>query len=309
MAERKRRTSYYVGPKDRIEREDLPRYEATGEWVAEEKKDGVWCLMTIENGVITALESRTGLPLSASMFKRKIAPKGTGLLAGELVADLVDGDEGVERTGEKRMHFFEPLEWNGLDLRDLVLEERREALEMIVATFDDKFTTIRSTPGIGTAAPLLYLVERRTEDFQAWYDEVITSNTSKVIGDKPEGLVLKKRGMNARAVNADGKVEHWLRCKPLNTVDYVVIGPDGTGPKGTPKIALGLYKQTKSGIRIVKCMSPSWPSKFKNLKAGDVVEVEGAEVFASGAVRHGSIKRERPDKRAIDCTYEAAVTS
>lgn len=303
MAERKKRTSYYVGPKDRITREDLPRYEASGDWVAEEKKDGVWCLMTVENGKITALESRTGLPLTASMVGLKIADTGNGLLAGELVADLVDGDEGVERTGEKRMHFFEPLEWNGLDLRDLKLEERREALEMIFETF---------APGQSLLAPgaeFLFLVERRTEGFQEWYDEIITSNSSKVIGDRPEGLVLKKRGTNGRAVNADGKVDFWVRCKPLNTVDYVVIGPDGTGPKGTPKIALGLYKLTREGRRVIKCMSPSWPSKLKNLKKGDVVEVEGAEVFPSGAIRHGTIVRVRTDKKATDCTYESAVCS
>ncbi len=40
-----------------------------------------------------------------------------------------------------------------------------------------------------------------------------------------------------------------------------------------------------------------------------MVEVEGAEVFPSGAIRHGTIKRQRTDKKATDCTYEAAVSS
>jgi ATP-dependent DNA ligase len=292
MAERKKRTSYYVGPKERITREDLPRYEATGEWVAEIKKDGVWCLMTITNGIITALESRTGLPLQATMLGQRVAKTGTGLLAGELVADMVDGDEGIERTGKKRMHFFEPLEWNGLDLRDRKLEERREALVMVFETFTN-------------SGDYTYLVERRASGFLAWYDSVMGG---KVIGSGAEGLVLKKRGTTGRAINADGKIDSWRRCKPLHTVDYVVIGPDGTGPKGTPKVALGLYKLTRDGRRVVKAMSPTWPSGM-DLRPGMVVEVEGAEVFPSGAVRHGHVKRVRSDKRAIDCTFESAVES
>lgn len=295
MAERKKRTDLYVGPKERIAREDLARYEATGLWVAEVKKDGVWCLMTIENGVIAALESRTGLPLSASMVGLRIARNGSGQLAGELVADMVDGDEGVERTGEKRMHFFEALYWNDLDLRDLKLEERREALEMIYETFTS----------FNVTSTLLYLVERRAKNFLKWYDELMGG---KLIGSGAEGLVLKKKGTTARAVNADGKVDFWLRCKPLHTVDYIVIGPDGTGPKGTPKVALGLYKLTRDGRRVVKCMSPTWPAGMK-LEPGMVVEVEGAEVFPSGAVRHGHIKRVRMDKPESACTYESAVES
>lgn len=181
MAERKKRTSYYVGPKSRISREDLPSYEALGVYVAEVKKDGVWCLMTVTNGVVTKLESRTGLALSASMVGLRVATAGTGLLAGELVADMVDGDEGVEqRTGERRMHFFEALEWNGLDLRDLKLDERREALVMIFDTFSD-----------GITDSLLYLVERRTEGFLTWYDEIMGG---KALGSGAEGLVLKQRG-------------------------------------------------------------------------------------------------------------------
>ena len=116
-----------------------------------------------------------------------------------------------------------------------------------------------------------------------------------------------------------------MRIKPKNTVDYVVIGPDGFATKGTPKIALGLWKQTKDGLRVVKIMSPTWPRldgvpeitittptggsvKVADIRPGTVVEVEGAEILVSGVVRHGHIKRLRPDKHAADCTF-AAVTN
>ena len=38
-------------------------------------------------------------------------------------------------------------------------------------------------------------------------------------------------------------------------------------------------------------------------------EVEGAEVFPSGAVRHGHVKRVREDKRSEGCTHAAAVSA
>ena len=293
--ERRKRVNYYVGPRERIKRAELPAYEATGEWVAEVKHDGVWCLMTVERGTVVSLTSRTAGALSGPLLGRRIADAGSGQLAGELVADMI----GDERTGTRRLHLFEPLTWNDIDLRDLSLEDRREALMMIVGSFTNT-TTATEKP----AGDLLYIVERRESGFLEWYDAIMGG---PLRGSGAEGLVLKKRGTAARAQNADGKVDFWRRCKPLNTVDYVVIGPDGEAAKGTPKIALGLYKQTKDGRRVVKVMSPTWPANMKDLKAGDVVEVEGAEVFPSGAVRHGHIKRLRTDKPAEDCTYEAAV--
>ena len=297
MADRRKRISLYFGPRDRVQREDLPDYEATH--VAEIKSDGEWCLVTFTDGVIVGLDSRTGLPLTSDgLLGLRCALSGSGQLAGELVADAV----GDERTGTRRLHLFEIYDWNGIDFRDTVLETRREALVAIYRTLQPK------------ESGRILLTERRESGFLAWYDDIM-SGKSKVIGKRAEGLVLKKRGTTLRGATSDGKTDVWLRCKPLNTIDYVVIGADGFAAKGTPKIALGLYKQTKDGRRVVKCMSPTWPDKFEDgssatgLKSGDVVEVVGAEVFPSGAIRHGHIKRARPDKLAIHCTYEAAIAA
>jgi ATP-dependent DNA ligase len=177
---------------------------------------------------------------------------------------------------------------------------------------------IHATFALHEGAPLhdrVHLVERRASGFRAWYDELMKGD-SRVIGARPEGLVLKKRGTPLRAKNADGKVDFWIRCKERNSVDYVVLGADGYAEKGTPKIALGLYKNTKDGRRLVKVMSISWikpkdwpasvPSGEHGPTPATVVEVEGAEVFPSGAVRHGHIKRPRPDKPAEDCDIESA---
>lgn len=293
MATARKRIDYYVGPKETVRREDLPALEATGEWVAEEKKDGFWCLTQIEAGKIISMNSRVGLPLGCDLVGERICLQGDGLLVGELCSDAVGEGEDATRTGTKRLHLFEAISWGNLDLRDLPLEERREALEMIYN---------------GTLYHLderVLLIERRESGFLAWYDQIMAS-TSKVIGSRAEGLVLKKRGTKARATNADGKVDFWLRCKPRNTTEYIVISSDGVAAKGTPKIALGLYKQTKDGLRVVKVMSPTWPAGM-DLRPGMVVEVEGAEMFPSGALRHGHIVRVRDDKLPEHCTIENAL--
>lgn len=279
MAAPRQRINMYVGPKIRIKREDLPQYEATGDWVAEIKWDGEWGLFTVHDGIVVGLDSRTGLPLGGNLVKQIVAKSSSGQMCGELVSD--------------KIHLFDIYNWNGMDLRDLPLEDRREALEMVHGTLQE-WSTCRDR---------ILLVERRNSGFLAWYDQLMAGK-SKLRGAHAEGLVLKKKGSPLRATNADGKVEFQIRCKPLSTVDYVVIGPDGTAAKGTPKIALGLY----DGGTLKKCMSPTWPAGM-DLRPGMVVEVEGAEVWPSGAVRHGHIRRVRTDKDPLSCTVEAAIAA
>ena len=301
MAAARKRIGHYVGPRDRVSREDLPRLDASGDWVAEVKHDGVWCLLEVASGRVVGLSSRVGLPLAApGLLGEVIDPlKRDGLLVGELVADFVQGETCEFRSGTRRLHLFDVISWNGYDLRDLPLGDRREALERVAWAFY-----------VNAATDRIRLVERRSSGFLDWYDELVTraGDGSRLIGRRAEGLVLKRRGTPYRATCADGKVDFWLRCKPLSTVDYVVIGPDGCAEKGTPKVALGLWKETKDGFRIVKCMSPVWPDGL-DLRPGMVVEVEGAEVFPSGAVRHGHVKRVREDKRSEGCTHAAAVSA
>ncbi len=298
MAERRKRISLYVGPKNTIKRADLDDYD-NGEWVAEIKHDGEWCLVEIENGHIVEMSSRTGLSHDGieDFIGKRVTGGGSGKLVGELVADQKDDDT---RTGDKRLHLFDVLEWGGMDLRDLVLEERHKALRMIVHM-------LTLLPG------RIFIVEQRSSGFKAWYDAIM-SGSSRVIGKRAEGLVLKKKGTPLRAVNSDGKVDFWVRCKPKNTIDYIVMGPDGFAAKGTPKVALGLIFADGS---LRKCMSLSWikpkdwpanvPTSPHGPAAGMIVEVEGAEVFPTGALRHGHIKRPRLDKPVQDCTLEAAV--
>jgi hypothetical protein len=88
----------------------------------------------------------------------------------------------------------------------------------------------------------------------------------------------------------------------------------GLAEKGTPNLDLGLWKDCKvQGRKLVKVLTCTVPvaAPFRDMPLdsllGRIVEVEGAEVWPSGALRHGHIQRLRDDKRPEDCTHDAAM--
>lgn len=281
------RINLYVGPKETIDRADLDRFERSGAWLFEVKHDGAWCCVTFSAGRILSIVSRTGLPIACDLIGVRVALAGSGQLCGELVADLV----GAERSGLRRIHFFDVHNWNGLDLRDLPQTDRREALLMVFGTF--------AVPR-WLGEPRLYVVEQRDAGILAWYDALLAAGA--------EGLVGKRKDARARGEGADGKTLAWVRCKPLRTVDYVVIG-HGLAEKGTPNLQLGLHRDGKL-VKAMECVAPA-AIRLADMDAlvGRIAELEGREVFPSGALRHGQFKRFRTDKHATDCTYEAALAA
>lgn len=287
MAERRKRIADYVGPDEWVPRERLAKLEKTGQYVVEEKKDGFWVKMLVSKGVIVRIETRTGEVLggahTAGLLRNIGVQKHTGVLVGELVPDTAaDGS----RSGQRRVHLFDVIEWEGHDLRDLPLSSRRPFLEAVHSqvAMQDR----------------VLLVERRAKGFTAFYDEILAR--------KGEGLVIKRIDSKHRAANADGKIDAWLRCKPLRTVDYIVVG-HGAATKGTPNLKLGLWKAGK----LVEVMTATFPNCLANegLKPADcvssIVEVEGYEIWNTGVVRSGHVRRIRTDKFPEDCTYEAAM--
>lgn len=293
--ERRDRIAEYVGPKLMITRDELPKYE-DGKWVAEPKMDGFWCMATIEGGRIVALTSRTGLPLDGAhggdLTGLKVGHDGLyGLLCGELTADLVNG----ERCGTRRLHLWDVMEWCGIELRDRTLDVRRLALEVIREALVEKL----SDPSI------LTVVDRAETGFQAFYDAVLAKGG--------EGICIKRRDSLYRRRNSDGKVDFWHRCKPIRTVDYVVMD-HGLATKGTPNLELGLYKKVKAGTKLVKVCTVAFVSKAMRGQqvtaaslVGSVLECQGYEIWPSGALRSAQIVRVRTDKLPTDCTYEAVA--
>lgn len=291
--ERRDRIKNYVGPKRMLLREELPSFE-TGDWVAEPKLDGFWCLAEIQGGRIAALSSRTGLPLDGAhggdLIGAKVGHDGlTGLLCGELTADTVNG----ERCGTRRLHLFDALEWCGIDLRGRNTVVRREALELI-------HQHLTCAPAPRCSPEILRLVERRDAGFLAWYDEIVTAGG--------EGLVLKAKTSLYVCRNSDGKVDTWHRVKPLRTVDYVVMG-HGLAEKGTPNVDLGLYKIVKGAPKLVKTLTVALVSLKVPAASlvGSVLECAGYEIWPSGALRSAKIVRIRTDKLPTDCTIDAVM--
>ncbi|UCC72024.1 MAG: ATP-dependent DNA ligase [Gemmatimonadota bacterium] len=297
----RKRIPDYCGPKRSVAREDLARLDKSGEYVVEEKHDGEWCRATLDaNGVITELRTRTNAVIDGvkamDLVGLRTGIAAPALLVGELVADTRNG----RRVGARRLHLFDVLEFNGTDCRDLRVEDRRSFLVCAQAAMghDD----------------WIKLVEQRETGFVEFYDEIIERGG--------EGVVIKKRRSKYRPRNADGKIAGWLRCKPFRTVDYIVIGT-GKTKGGATNLALGLLghpwgSQSTVGSRVVwdpmlgpkHVMYASIPRFLADVDPqtliGTVVEVQGYEVFNSGAVRHGQITRVRDDKPAGDCTLEAA---
>jgi ATP-dependent DNA ligase len=295
VAERRDRIVEYVGPKLMVTRDELPNFE-DGHWIAEPKMDGFWCMATIADGRIAGLTSRTGLPLDGAhggdLTGAKVGHDGLhGLLCGELTADTVNG----ERCGTRRLHLFDAIEWCGIDLRRRTCDERRQGLELI----QSELVKHLSDPTI------LPVVERTGSGFQSFYDEVIA--------DGGEGICLKRRDSLYVRRNSDGKVDFWHRCKPIRTVDYVVMG-HGLATKGTPNLELGLYKKVKTGTKLVKVCTVAFVSKTMRGQqvtaaslVGSVLECQGYEIWPSGALRSAQIVRVRTDKMPTDCTYAAVA--
>jgi ATP-dependent DNA ligase len=290
MSERRKRIGLYQGPKNSIRPDELESYERTGQWAFEEKHDGVWACATVIDGVITQMTSRVGLPMDADGIIGMKLPGGggSGQLVGELTADLV----GDQRSGTRRFRLFDVLDWLSVDFCTMPLFMRRAGLETIYQCC------------VG-ATDRITLTEQRLTGALAFYSEVIARGG--------EGLVLKRLDSTYSPRNADGKVDCWLRCKPKRTVDYVIMG-HGVAEKGTPNLELGLWKDCKlQGRKLVKVLTCSIPvaPAFRSLQLdsliGHVVEVEGAEVWPSGALRHAVIQRLRDDKPVQDCTHEAAM--
>jgi ATP-dependent DNA ligase len=268
----------------------LAELDATGDYVLEEKYDGDWALATIDRrGKIMEIESRTGLAFGGVDIEGLVGldlDTPSAMVVGELTADLVNG----RKIGTRRLHLFDLIEFEGQSTRKLPLLSRRERLEWLHGRLDRH------------AQDRVLLVPQIEADFVAAYEEILKNGG--------EGGVAKLTSSLYNPINADGKIEEWMRIKPKRYVDYVVMSHD-VATKGTPNLQLGLVKKTKTGNRPVKVMSVTVPVELRNANlnrlVGTVVECSGYEMFPSGALRHAHVERVRKDKVVAQCTYEAAI--
>jgi ATP-dependent DNA ligase len=264
--------------------EELDAYEATGNFVAEQKFDGIYCIaeVGIESPRFWSRHSKT---------KNYDLPRFPmpAVLVGELAFGSQASTDAVARAGHGFLHVFDMLQLNGESLDGLVTRERRVRIENLWDGLD------------GVVRDHYRIAEQRLYDFRAWYDEIV--------GRGDEGLVLKS---NPGMAWAGERIDDWLKCKKEITVDAVLMGVEvstSAAWKGIAKsLIIGQYDASGTMVEIGRASGLSakdrrffWEMRDELVAAQTVIEVKCNEVFRSGSLRHPNYVRVRDDKPASEC--------
>lgn len=281
------RVKEYVGCGGALEPDDLDAYEATERFVAEEKRDGCWCLLeTDEAGIVKRLSARAGLEFENSHVDGLLGfptHLPNAKLVGELETASQSATKHFEKHGFRRFHAFDVI--NAMNPQ-APLVYRRGVLEGMLSPANHRFRE-RILP-----------VDQRRTGFRAFYDEVLASGGEGLVVKPLASPYLGEKGQS-------GKRRDWFKVKPLHTVDYVCIGI-GETDLGNTFMELGLWANGKLK-RISKVQVPTQHRGEEAVLIGKVIEIKGAEIFDSGVVRHGRFNRLRDDKEAAECTVTAAL--
>jgi ATP-dependent DNA ligase len=137
--------------------------------------------------------------------------------------------------------------------------------------------------------------------------------------DEPEGLILKPIDEGPYEGGGE-RVKHWIKVKKDHTVDMVVMGYEPStaetkiGRGLIEHLTCGMFMKTPDGkaelVELTKTggmteemqfdITTNWERKYLH----HVVELKHFGQFRSGALRHPSVVRMRPDKRAVDCVFD-----
>ncbi|CAN5479844.1 ATP-dependent DNA ligase [soil metagenome] len=306
-----------IKPELALSRKALPEGE---QWAYEPKWDGFRALVFVD-GEEVYVQSRGGKPL-LRYFPELVMPRGTYVLDGELVILDDDGKEDFEALGN-RIHPAEsrikmlaektPVIFRAFDLLAVgnhdatgsPLRERREALEKLIGSWDDK-GTVELTP-----------LSEDVADAQPWLEG-------------GEGVIAKELG----AIYKPGERKGMVKIKRVRTADAVVIGwRPGKEENTVGSLILALYDgenlrvvghtsglSAKRKRELVEELKPyesgdrgsADPSRWAadrdlewvGLRPELVVEITFDHVSAD-RIRHGSkIVRWREDKEPRECTFD-----
>ncbi len=305
-------------PELALTRKQLPEGD---DYVYELKLDGFRCVAFVD-GEEVFLQSRNGRPLSR-YFPELVLPPGQYVLDGEIVIRGRSGHEDFDAL-QQRIHparsriellsketpasyvVFDLLAHDGDSLLELPFGERREQLELLLATAAFKRAPVElmdATSDPGRA--------------QEWLRDA-------------EGTVAKLRS----APYVPGKRAGMFKVKRVRTIDAVVVGWRPGKEQGTVgALILGLYDGQEvrvvghcSGLsaaekrRLVGFLKPyetgergsgdasRWTAgrdlEWVALRPELVVEIDFDHVSA-GRIRHGAkLRRWREDKLPRECTID-----
>jgi bifunctional non-homologous end joining protein LigD len=292
-----------------------------GAWSYEIKFDGYRVMARIDHDQIKLI-TRNGHDWTHKLPKQAEALAALGLESAWLDGEMVVADEqGVPdfqalqnafdsgRSGNIVYYLFDLPYLNGVDLREVPVEERRAALATVLKPSDDR---------------LLRFSESFAEEPQA-----LLNSACQI---RMEGLIGKRLG-SAYVSRRSGD---WIKLKCKHRQEFVIVG--FTEPKGSRSafgaLLLGLHDRDSGELRYagkvgtgfneatlrsihqqlkpLKTKKPAVVNPPSGFEAKDVhwlkptllAEVAFAEMTKEGAVRHAVFHGLRDDKPAEDITEE-----
>ncbi len=288
-------------------------------WVFEVKYDGYRALAECEQGA-TRLFSRNHALLTPTFPELAAAlnrlPYSGVLLDGEVVVNDDNGlpsFERIQRRGRMKRqdeiaraavstpatyYAFDLLAFEGMDLRALPLLARKEILKQVL-------------PSVGPVRFSDHIVKRGDE----LYHHALQLGLEGVVGKR------------ADSVYVGGRSRFWIKVRTLVSSDFVVHGftdPAGGNPSFgalllayfdgsryvySGRVGTGFSEALRRDLsRVLSSLPRCGPPRNAPVGAGKywvipevVVEVRFKEVTTSGKLRHPSLLRLRPDKRAEEC--------
>jgi len=192
-----------------------------------------------------------------------------------------------EVHGSVKLLLFDCVKFKGLPLAQEHFSERRKYLQ--------KAYTIL-----------------RTHGFPVQLEKLIYSNKSRyykqVLKQGEEGVIIKEL---SRPYTAGKRTDAWLKVKPRDTYDFVIMDfTQGTG-KYSNMIGAVVYGGYLGGELVEIGRSSGMTdserldmTKNPNKYIGKVAEFEAQGLTKYGVMRHPEYLHMRPDKNPIDCQVE-----
>jgi bifunctional non-homologous end joining protein LigD len=280
-------------------------------WIAEPKLDGCRATLVLRDGPARFAGTRAGsFPAFAAIRIPGLA--GT-VLDGEFMAPPMPGEHHAphERTagwfgsgpsrarhyelcyGQPQFHVFDITALAGVDCTGNTYDERRAALEDVVARIQAAY------PGCGVV-----LVPQLPASAKSIEAELAAGGEGVMLKDRASRYVPSVRGSRSRSwakVKGTGTVDAWLtggwkpgqggRAGTVGSVEVAVTGPDGA------PVVLGFVS-----------VKPAWAAEvtaadggLRPEYAGTVIEVMANGITADGLLRHPRMVRVRPDKTPAGC--------
>lgn len=259
------------------------------DYFVEEKHDGQWGELVFDDEGKVHTFSRNGKPKNLKGVAEEL--EKTGLKNTRIICELGFGSQAetirANKVGHHRVILFDVIKLNGFDLRKRTLKQRRATLVYLY----EKDISCNIDMSYAPLSEIHY--DLSLEEIKTLYEGIVK--------DGGEGIVLK----DPSKPYIKGKLPDWLKIKKEISKEFQIIGyENSTAKKYVSKDWIKAILLAEVGdqnrARVMQCGSMTEEmreafSEDKSFYLGKIVEIAGFEIFTSGAVRHPSIKRMRPD--------------